>query len=85
MAYLQLQRDLQKLTGSAKLADAVEDVDEIIELLTAARDKIAKAQGKPKCFSAALKRTRVVDIDSFFRSRRYPYHELDPYETPKPC
>ncbi|KAI4861965.1 CTLH/CRA C-terminal to lish motif domain-containing protein [Hypoxylon rubiginosum] len=42
MAYLQLQKDLDKLTGSAKLADAVQDVDEIIDLLTTARDSIAR-------------------------------------------
>ncbi|XXH05528.1 hypothetical protein Hte_011958 [Hypoxylon texense] len=42
MAYLQLQKDLEKLTGSAKLADAVQDVDEIINLLSTARDTIAR-------------------------------------------
>lgn len=41
MAFLQLQKDLDKLTGSKKLSDAVEDVDKIIELLTAARERVA--------------------------------------------
>ncbi|KAI1774637.1 CTLH/CRA C-terminal to lish motif domain-containing protein [Hypoxylon cercidicola] len=42
MAYLQLQKDLEKLTSSAKLVDAVQDVDDIIDLLTTARDTIAQ-------------------------------------------
>lgn len=41
MAVLQLQKDLDKLSKSAKLADAVQDVDNIIELLTSAREKVA--------------------------------------------
>ncbi|KAI1448742.1 CTLH/CRA C-terminal to lish motif domain-containing protein [Annulohypoxylon stygium] len=43
MAVLQLQKDLDKLSKSAKLADAVQDVDNIIELLTSAREKVAAA------------------------------------------
>ncbi|OTB05641.1 hypothetical protein M426DRAFT_319626 [Hypoxylon sp. CI-4A] len=43
MAYLQLQKDLEKLANSAKLSDAIEDVDKIIESLVAARDKVASA------------------------------------------
>ncbi|KAI1806991.1 CTLH/CRA C-terminal to lish motif domain-containing protein [Daldinia bambusicola] len=43
MAFLQLQKDLDKLTGSAKLSDAVQDVDKIIDLLTAARERVASA------------------------------------------
>ncbi|KAI1378766.1 CTLH/CRA C-terminal to lish motif domain-containing protein [Hypoxylon crocopeplum] len=43
MAYLQLEKDLEKLTSSVKLSDAVQDVDKIIELLTVARDKVAVA------------------------------------------
>ncbi|KAI1451962.1 CTLH/CRA C-terminal to lish motif domain-containing protein [Annulohypoxylon moriforme] len=43
MAVLQLQKDLDKLSRSAKLADAVEDVDKIIDLLTAARERVAAA------------------------------------------
>ncbi|KAI1106191.1 CTLH/CRA C-terminal to lish motif domain-containing protein [Jackrogersella minutella] len=43
MAFLQLQKDLDKLTGSAKLSDAVHDVDKIIDLLTSARDRVAAA------------------------------------------
>ncbi|KAI2783620.1 CTLH/CRA C-terminal to lish motif domain-containing protein [Daldinia loculata] len=43
MAFLQLQKDLDKLTGSAKLSDAVQDVDKVIDLLTAAREKVASA------------------------------------------
>ncbi|KAI0178888.1 CTLH/CRA C-terminal to lish motif domain-containing protein [Hypoxylon sp. FL1284] len=45
MAYLQLQKDLDKLTSSAKLADAVQDVDDIIDLLSNARDEIATDTG----------------------------------------
>ncbi|KAI0837588.1 CTLH/CRA C-terminal to lish motif domain-containing protein [Hypoxylon sp. FL0890] len=43
MAFLQLQEDLAKLTSSAKLSDAVEDVDKIIDLLIAARERVASA------------------------------------------
>ncbi|OTA64057.1 hypothetical protein K449DRAFT_380999 [Hypoxylon sp. EC38] len=43
MAFLQLQKDLEKLTGSAQLSDAVQDVDKIIDLLTAARERVASA------------------------------------------
>ncbi|KAI1464210.1 CTLH/CRA C-terminal to lish motif domain-containing protein [Daldinia caldariorum] len=43
MAFLQLQKDLEKLIGSAKLSDAVQDVDKIIDLLTDAREKVASA------------------------------------------
>lgn len=44
MAFLQLQKDLDKLTGSAKLSDAVQDVDKVIDLLTAAREKVASGK-----------------------------------------
>ncbi|KAI1392842.1 CTLH/CRA C-terminal to lish motif domain-containing protein [Hypoxylon trugodes] len=43
MAFLQLQKDLEKLTSSAQLSNAEEDVDKIIELLTDAREKVAAA------------------------------------------
>ncbi|KAI0103481.1 CTLH/CRA C-terminal to lish motif domain-containing protein [Daldinia grandis] len=43
MAFLQLEKDLNKLTGSAKLSDAVQDVDKVIDLLTAARERVASA------------------------------------------
>ncbi|KAI1406250.1 CTLH/CRA C-terminal to lish motif domain-containing protein [Hypoxylon fuscum] len=43
MAFLQLQKDLDKLTSSAKLADAVQDVDKIIALLSAAREGVASS------------------------------------------
>ncbi|KAL7620284.1 hypothetical protein AAE478_009277 [Parahypoxylon ruwenzoriense] len=43
MALLQLQKDLEKLTSSAQLSDAVHDVDGIIDLLTAARERVAEA------------------------------------------
>ncbi|RYP82362.1 hypothetical protein DL769_001687 [Monosporascus sp. CRB-8-3] len=43
MAMLQLQKDVEKLTRSARLSDAVEDVDKIIELLSEAREKVAAA------------------------------------------
>ncbi|RYP04105.1 hypothetical protein DL765_010304 [Monosporascus sp. GIB2] len=43
MAMLQLQKDVEKLTRSARLSDAVEDVDKIIELLSEARERVAAA------------------------------------------
>ncbi|KAI5864674.1 CTLH/CRA C-terminal to lish motif domain-containing protein [Durotheca rogersii] len=43
MALSQLQKDLDKLTSSAKLSDAARDVDKIINLLTAAREGVAAA------------------------------------------
>lgn len=43
MAFLQLQKDLEKLTSSARLSDAVQDVDKIIDLLTTARERVASA------------------------------------------
>ena len=41
MAVLQLKKDLDKLSRSAKLEDAVQDVDKVIDLLVAAREKVA--------------------------------------------
>ena len=41
MAFLQLQKELDKLTSSAKLSDAVQDVDRVIDLLVAARERVA--------------------------------------------
>ncbi|KAI0380223.1 CTLH/CRA C-terminal to lish motif domain-containing protein [Hypomontagnella monticulosa] len=43
MAFLQLQKELDKLTSSAKLSDAVQDVDRVIDLLVAARERVAAA------------------------------------------
>jgi E3 ubiquitin-protein transferase RMND5 len=41
MAMLQLHAELEELNKTAKLSDALSDVDKIIELLTATREKIA--------------------------------------------
>lgn len=41
MAMLQLEKDVEKLTNSAKLSDAVKDVDRIINLLSEARQSVA--------------------------------------------
>jgi hypothetical protein len=38
---LQLEKDLEALTRSAQLSNALEDVDKIINLLADARDKVA--------------------------------------------
>ncbi|KXJ91312.1 putative regulator of gluconeogenesis Rmd5 [Microdochium bolleyi] len=53
MSMLQLERDVQKLAGSAKLSDAVEDVDKLIDLLLAAKERIATAN-EPHTTSIAL-------------------------------
>ncbi|KAI1761662.1 CTLH/CRA C-terminal to lish motif domain-containing protein [Hypoxylon sp. FL1150] len=78
MAYLQLQKDLEKLTGSAKLADAVEDVDEIIKLLTAARNKVAKAQEAGDTHTMSLTLTKLQNpvkeqIDGLNTSLKHVY------------
>lgn len=41
MAMLQLQKDVDKLINSPNLSDAVQDVDQIIKLLSEAREKVA--------------------------------------------
>ena len=41
ISILQLQEDVEKLTNSAKLSDTLQDVDQIINLLTEAREKVA--------------------------------------------
>lgn len=41
MAMLQLEKELEKLTRSAQLSNALDDVDKIINLLAEAREKIA--------------------------------------------
>ncbi|KAI1639001.1 CTLH/CRA C-terminal to lish motif domain-containing protein [Biscogniauxia mediterranea] len=46
MAMLQLEKDLQKLTGTARLSNAMQDVDQIIDLLTMIREKYA-AENNP--------------------------------------
>jgi len=43
MSMLQLEKDVQKLAASAKLSDAVQDVDKLIDLLLAAKERIATA------------------------------------------
>lgn len=53
MAFLQLQEDLEKLTRSAKLSDAVQDVDKIIDRLTAARDRVAAGKGALLLFTSS--------------------------------
>ena len=45
MAMLQLEKELEKLTKSARLSEAVDDVDKIINLLTEARQKVAESGG----------------------------------------
>lgn len=44
MAMLQLQKDVEKLTNSAKLSNAVQDVDRIINLLSEARESVAAGE-----------------------------------------
>lgn len=44
MEMLQLQRDFEKLTNSAKLSDTLQDVDQIINLLSEAREKVASGE-----------------------------------------
>ena len=41
---LQLQKDVEKLTNSAKLSDTLQDVDQIIALLSEAREKVAAGE-----------------------------------------
>ncbi|KAI0473647.1 CTLH/CRA C-terminal to lish motif domain-containing protein [Xylariaceae sp. FL0804] len=53
MALLQLQKDLEKLTSSARLADALDDVDNVLKLLTDARDQVA-ASSDPHTTSLTL-------------------------------
>ncbi|KAI2622546.1 CTLH/CRA C-terminal to lish motif domain-containing protein [Hypoxylon sp. NC1633] len=43
MAFLQLNKDLEKLTSSAKLSDVIPDIDKILDLLTKARETVAAA------------------------------------------
>ncbi|KAK8074810.1 hypothetical protein PG997_009473 [Apiospora hydei] len=47
MAMLQLEKELEKLTKSARLSDAVDDVDKIIDLLTEARQRVAESANDP--------------------------------------
>lgn len=42
MAMLQLEKELEKLTKSARLSDALGDVDRLIDMLTEARQKVAE-------------------------------------------
>ncbi|KAI0126473.1 CTLH/CRA C-terminal to lish motif domain-containing protein [Xylariales sp. AK1849] len=53
MAMLQLQNELEKLTKSAQLSNALDDVDKIINLLTEARERIA-AENDPHITSLTL-------------------------------
>ncbi|KAI1502960.1 CTLH/CRA C-terminal to lish motif domain-containing protein [Biscogniauxia marginata] len=53
MAMLQLQKELQKLTGTAQLSNAIGDVDKIIDLLTKAREKVA-AEDNPHATNLEL-------------------------------
>ncbi|CAJ2499903.1 Uu.00g027560.m01.CDS01 [Anthostomella pinea] len=53
MAMQDLQRELQRLTGSARLSDAVDDVDKIIDILTSARERVA-ASNDPHTTSLTL-------------------------------
>ena len=48
VSILQLQEDVEKLTNSAKLSDTLQDVDQIINLLTEAREKVAVGKFKVK-------------------------------------
>ncbi|KAI1338750.1 CTLH/CRA C-terminal to lish motif domain-containing protein [Xylariaceae sp. FL0016] len=43
MAMSHLQKDLEKLTGSARLSNVVDDADEILDLLISARERVAAA------------------------------------------
>lgn len=47
MAMSQLQKDVEKLINSAKLSDAVQDVDRIIDLLSEARESVAAGEHLP--------------------------------------
>lgn len=42
MAMLQLEKELENLTRSARLSDALGDVDRLIDMLTEARQKVAE-------------------------------------------
>ena len=57
---LQLEKELEKLTRSARLSDALGDVDRLIDMLTEARQKVA--EGSFLCRWAARAVRPVADL-----------------------
>ena len=74
-----LQKELSNLNKVARLSSAVEDVDNIIGLLSAARDQVAR--GEFSGFPAFPPSTVVPALTKWHRSIGSPHSELDDGEA----
>jgi hypothetical protein len=75
-----LQKELSKTNkGSARLSAAVEDVDKVIEMLSAARDQVAASWSPYPNL-----RTLIVLVLTVICSAGSPYGELDDGKTAEP-